>query len=151
MYLRGPGVHGADGQQRVSVGGHLAAALQGLGLDGAAVHVERGVAVAHAQRHLVPAQVPQGLHALAGEHAAGVRLVRPAHAPRPQRQRALGSVEVQGELGEEAGRELKWHGGEWGGMGVVGVVRLLGSCWWGRLGLRSGWESREKERQKRIR
>lgn len=98
LYLHRSGIGGPDGQQSVSVGGDNSAWLQGLGLDGAAVHVESGGLVLHAEGDLVPPQVHQGFHRLAVENAAHLA-GRGVGAPGTQGQGAVGAAEVHGELG----------------------------------------------------
>lgn len=98
LYLHRLGIGSPDAQQSVSVGGNNSAWLQGLGLDGAAVHVEGGGLVLHAEGHLVPPQVHQGFHRLAVENAAHLT-GRGVGAPGAQGQGAVGAAEVHGELG----------------------------------------------------
>lgn len=99
LYLHRPGIRGPDAQQGVSVGGNNSAWLQWLGLDGAAVHVEGGGLVLHAEGHLVPPQVHQRFHRLAVENAAHLAGCG-VGAPGAQGQGAVGAAEVHGELEE---------------------------------------------------
>lgn len=98
LYLHRPGIGSPDAQQSVSVGGNNSAWLQGLGLDGAAVHVEGGGLVLHAEGHLVPPQVHQGFDRHAVENAAHLA-GRGVSTPGAQGQGAVGATEVNGELG----------------------------------------------------
>lgn len=98
LYLHWAGIGGPDAQQSVSVGGNKSAWLQGLGLDGAAVHVEGGGLVLHTEGHLVPPQVHQRFHRLAVENAAHFAS-RGVGAAGAQGQGAVRAAEVHGELG----------------------------------------------------
>lgn len=71
--------------------------LQGFGLNGVAVHVERGGSVLHAEGHLVPAQVQQGFHPLPGENAAH-QVCCGVYPPGTQGQAGIGAIEVYREL-----------------------------------------------------
>lgn len=82
----------------MSVSGNDSTGLQRFGLNGVAVHVEGGGSVLHAEGHLVPAQVHQSLHPLAGEDAAH-RVSCRVYAPGAQGQGAVGAVKVHRELG----------------------------------------------------
>lgn len=59
--------------------------------------MEGGGFALHAEGHLVPAQVHQGLHPLTGENAVH-RVLGGLRGPRTERQGAIGAVEVYGEL-----------------------------------------------------
>lgn len=109
-YLHRPTIWRLNAKQSVSVGGHRSSGLQRFGLDGAAVHVERGGAVLHAQGDLVPPQVHQRLHPLARENAAR-QIGGGVLASGAQGQAAIGTAEVHRDLHILVGGVADWGQG----------------------------------------
>ena len=92
-YLCWSSIRSPNTQQCVSVNREDSSGLKGLCLDGAAVHVEGGGAVFHAQGQLVPAEVHEGLYPLPGENAAD-QVSRGVHPSGSNGQGAISSTQV---------------------------------------------------------